>query len=235
MPLNFNLEQGSSLAAETEAGDTRIRACQDVADGRGEPMTATSAWPIIHAERAALAGDLAGLDDRAWSTPSLCTGWSVRDVLAHMTATAKLTPAGFLAGFVGSGLRFDAMTAKGVARETAGTPADTLAEFRAQQLATVHPPGPLVAMVGEAIVHGEDIRRPLGITHAYPMAAVFELIGAKKRIAGLRLQASDAEWSSGSGPVVSGPALSLLLAMTGRRVALEDCSGQGLPVLSERM
>ncbi len=208
-------------------------------------MTATSPWPIIHAERAALAADLAGLDDRAWSTPSLCAGWSVRDVLAHMTATAKLTPAGFLAGFVGSGLRFDAMTAKGVARETAGTPADTLAAFRAQQLATVHPPGSLVAMVGEAIVHGEDIRRPLGITHAYPMVAMLEvadffaksdlLIGAKKRIAGLRLQASDAEWSSGSGPVVSGPALSLLLAMTGRRVALEDCSGQGLPVLSERM
>lgn len=208
-------------------------------------MTATSAWPIIHTERAELAGDLAGLDDRAWSTPSLCAGWSVRDVLAHLTATAKLTPAGFLAGFVGSGLRFDAMTAKGVARETAGTPADTLAEFRAQQLATVHPPGPLVAMVGEAIVHGEDIRRPLGITHAYPMAAVLEvadffarsnlLIGAKKRIAGLHLQASDAEWSTGSGPVVTGPALSLLLAMTGRRAALEDCSGQGLPVLSERM
>ena len=60
------------------------------------------------------------------------------------------------------------------------------------------------------------------------------LIGAKKRIAGLRLEASDADWSTGDGPVVRGPALSLLLAMTGRRVALDDLSGDGLAALRDR-
>jgi len=60
------------------------------------------------------------------------------------------------------------------------------------------------------------------------------LIGSKKRIAGLRLRATDAEWSTGTGPEVSGPALALLLAMTGRAAALDDLSGDGLATLRER-
>ncbi len=64
------------------------------------------------------------------------------------------------------------MTAKDVAREASGTPADGLAEFRIQVNATSHPPGPIDAMLGEAIVHSEEIRRPLGISHTYPTDAV---------------------------------------------------------------
>jgi len=93
-------------------------------------------------------------------------------------------------------------------------------------------------------VHSEDIRRPLGITHAYPMEAVTRvadfykrsnlLIGSKRRIAGLSLRATDTQWSTGSGPEVAGPAISLVLAMTGRKQALDELSGEGLAVLRER-
>jgi len=208
-------------------------------------MANASPWPIIHAERESLATDLASVTDEQWSTPSLCPGWTVRDALGHMTATAKMTTPKFFAKLARSGFRFHNMSASDIARETAGPPADTLAEFRAQLTATTSPPGPVDAMLGDVLVHSEDIRRPLGIAHTYPKDAVARaakfyqgsnlLIGAKKRIAGLKLQATDTDWSTGSGPEVSGPAISLLLAMTGRKAALDDLSGDGLATLRERM
>jgi uncharacterized protein (TIGR03083 family) len=207
-------------------------------------MATASPWPLIHAERRALAEDLASLDDAQWSTPSLCGDWTVRDVLGHMTATARMTPARFLTEMAGSGFRFNAMNAKNVRRETAGTPAQGLAEFRSLESRTTSPPGPTVAMLGEAIIHGEDIRRPVGIYRDYPTEAVIQvadffkgsnlLIGSKDRIAGLTLRATDTQWSAGSGPEVSGPVLSLTLAMTGRSAALADLSGDGLATLQAR-
>jgi uncharacterized protein (TIGR03083 family) len=206
---------------------------------------AASPWPMIHAEREALADDLAGIDDDKWRTPSLCSSWSVRDVLGHMTATARMTPPRFFLGFARSGFNFDAMTAKDVRRETAGTPAEGLAAFRGLMDATTHPPGPADAMLGEALIHSEDIRRPLFIIREYPEASVARaadfykgsnlIVGAKKRIAGLQLRATDADWSTGDGPEVTGPSISLLLAMTGRSAALKDLSGEGLNTLAARM
>ncbi|MGH8970589.1 MAG: maleylpyruvate isomerase family mycothiol-dependent enzyme [Actinomycetes bacterium] len=136
------------------------------------------------------------------------------------------------------------MADSNIASETSGGPADTLAEFRRNLTATSHPPGPIVTWLGETVVHREDIRRPLGIAHTYPGDAVTRLadfykgsnllIGSKRRIAGVRLRATDAEWSSGEGPEVAGPLLSLVLAMTGRKAALDDLSGEGLATLRSR-
>jgi len=202
-------------------------------------------WTTIHEERRALLKDLEPLTAEQWSTPSLCEGWTVRDVLGHMVATAKKTPPKFFAGLVGSGFRFNAMAAKDVARETEGGPAETLGRFREVLDRTSSPPGPKTTWVGEVVVHGEDIRRPLGIRHTYSSDALTSvadfykgsnlLIGAKNRIAGLTLQATDADWSTGSGPVVTGPMLSLVMAMVGRKPALDDLSGEGLATLRERM
>lgn len=207
-------------------------------------MATSNPWPLIHAERKALADDLATLDEAGWVTPSLCSPWTVRQVFAHMTATAKMTQLGFFAKIAGSGFRFNAMADKEVSRETAGSPADGLAEFRKLLTATNRPPGPAEAMLGEAVIHGEDIRRPLGIRRQYPVEAVTRvadfykrsnlIVGAKNRIAGLKLTATDAEWSAGSGPEVTGPILSLVMAMTGRPAALDDLGGDGLPTLRSR-
>jgi uncharacterized protein (TIGR03083 family) len=201
-------------------------------------------WPVVHAERRALAEDLAGLTPEQWRTPSLCPGWTVHDVLAHMVATAKETPPAFFAGMVSSGFRMSRFTEKRIARERAGGPAATLAAFRAVETATSAPPGPKLSWLGEAMVHAEDIRRPLDIRHDYPLAAVTAvtefyagsnvLIGGKRRVAGLTLKATDTDWTHGSGPLVEGPAASLMLATTGRRAALEDLSGPGLETLRSR-
>jgi uncharacterized protein (TIGR03083 family) len=203
-----------------------------------------SPWPLIHAERGALASDLASLTPAQWTTPSLCTGWTVHDVLAHVVSTARMTPVSFLAKMAGSGFRFSAFAEKGVADGSVGGPEATLAAFRAVQNATTAPPGPKDSWLGETIVHGEDIRRPLGITHAYPIAAVTRtldfysgsnvLIGTKKRIEGVTLKATDTDWSHGSGPLVEGPALSLLMAATGRKAPLDDLTGPGVTTLRGR-
>ena len=60
------------------------------------------------------------------------------------------------------------------------------------------------------------------------------LIGAKKRIAGVTLRATDTDWRHGDGPLVSGPVLALVMAMTGRKIALEDLGGDGMTVLRGR-
>jgi uncharacterized protein (TIGR03083 family) len=207
-------------------------------------MATTSPWPLIHTEREALITDLGTLTDEQWATPSLCDNWTVRDVLGHMIATAKMTPPAFFAALAGSGFRFNAMNEKNIAREATPNPSDGLAEFRQHLKDTTHPPGPVEAMLGEAVIHSADIRRPLGMSREYPEEALTRvgdffkgsnlLIGAKRRIDGVTLHATDTEWTTGSGPEVTGPHLSLLLAMTGRSAALADLSGEGVATLKSR-
>jgi uncharacterized protein (TIGR03083 family) len=124
------------------------------------------------------------------------------------------------------------------------SPAETLAHFEGVVNSVKHPPGPSATWLGEVIVHAEDIRRPLGIKHSYPNDALVAvarfyqgsnlLIGSKRRISGLTLRATDAEWSHGTGPDVAGPILSLVLAMTGRAAAIDDLTGDGVATLRTR-
>jgi len=201
-------------------------------------------WGIVHGERKALAADLKPLDENQWTTPSLCGEWTVRDVLAHMTATAKTTPATFFPKMLANGFSFSRLQAKNVSAERGTSTADTLARFVAVETSVKHPPGPVDSWLGESIVHAEDIRRPLGLHREYPMDAVVQvadfyknsnlIIGTKRRIEGLTLRATDTEWSHGTGPEVSGPMLDLLMAMTGRKAADSQLTGEGVATLRAR-
>jgi uncharacterized protein (TIGR03083 family) len=207
-------------------------------------MAKVDVWSTIHAERKALASDLESLTDEQWETPSLCGGWTVRDVLAHMTGTGKITPAAFFGKLVGSGFSLKRMQEKDIARERGAAPDETLAHFREVVDSSKHPPGPTDTWLGEVLVHAEDVRRPLGIRHDYPTDAAVQVadfykgsnlvIGAKRRIDGLTLRATDADWAHGSGPEVSGPIVALVLAMTGRKAALDDLTGDGVATLRAR-
>jgi uncharacterized protein (TIGR03083 family) len=162
-----------------------------------------------------------------------------------MTATARMTPGRFVSHLASAGFRFSAMTAKDVAAETAPGPQATLAAFDSLKGASTSPPGPTEAMLGEVVIHSQDIRRPLGIARDYPIESVVRvldffkgsnlLIGAKRRIQGVGLRASDADWSHGSGPQASGPVMALAMAMTGRRAGLDDLEGDGVEVLRGRI
>lgn len=201
-------------------------------------------WTLIHAERDALADDLQTLTAAQWQTRSLCENWTVQQVVAHLVGTSTSTKVGFFTNLAKSGFNFGAMTGKHVARYSQGSPADTLAAFVASAHSRTSPPGPVQSWLGEAIIHGEDIRRPLGINRDYPTDTVRVvadfykgsnmIIGAKKRIAGVTLRATDTQWSTGTGPVVEGPLMALLMAMTGRPAFLDDVSGDGLDEFRKR-
>jgi uncharacterized protein (TIGR03083 family) len=136
------------------------------------------------------------------------------------------------------------MQAKDISAESGNSPAETLARFDAVVTSVKHPPGPVDTVLGETVIHAEDIRRPLGIRHDYPtddlvrVADFFKgsnlIIGTKRRVAGLTLQATDTDWSHGTGPTVSGPMLSLVMAMTGRKAVLPDLTGDGVATLQQR-
>lgn len=201
-------------------------------------------WPLIRTERAALASDLAELTEEQWATPSLCAGLTVREVLAHLTAGASLNTVRWLAGVIRCRFDFDKQVAVRLAEQLGADPAETLARFGHIVPSTTKPPLPVIAMLGETLVHGEDIRRPLGIRRDHPIDVVTRVaeyyqgsdmvVVARKRIAGLRLAATDGPFTTGSGPEVSGPTMALVMAMTGRATYCDDLEGDGVDVLRGR-
>lgn len=195
-------------------------------------------WSLVHAERAALIEDLAHLDDKQWDHPSLCEGWTVHDVAAHLVDTARTTRLGFVTAMVRARFDFDRQNTRGVRRERGASPQETLERLRQVASRTTAPPAPLDTRLVEEVVHGEDIRRPLGLTHTYLPEAVIRSLrlqartsasfgGAKERLAGLQLAPTDADLLVGEGPPVRGTALSLLLAISGRKGALDELDGPG--------
>lgn len=203
-----------------------------------------SNWDVVHQERRMLAEDLASLTEQQWATASLCAGWDVHDVVAHLTGSAKATQRSFWISLIRSGFSFDRANARAVAAERAATPSATLERFKATIASTNTPPGPFVTRLIEIVAHGEDVRRPLGIPRsATPpkledslrYLARDQLSGGRKRLAGLELTATDEGFTVGSGESVRGPALSLLMAASGRTAGLQDLQGNGFALLSERV
>ncbi|SEH01491.1 TIGR03083 family protein [Nonomuraea solani] len=199
-------------------------------------------WAVVHAERAALIRDLETVPAERWSTPSLCPGWDVHDVVAHLADDAKTTRLSFLRHFAAARFDFDRFNNAGVARERAAEPRLTLASFRAASHRTTSAPAPKATRLVEAFVHGEDIRRPLGLSRGYPAGHVATALrfqlgtgvpvgGGKERAQGLRLLATDAKLDAGDGPEVRGTALALLLAVSGRPVGADELTGPGVPAL----
>ena len=207
-------------------------------------MKTDEIWIHIHSERSDLADTLDGLTPPQWDTASWCEGWSVHETAGHVVAAAEQTFPNFYKELIGAGFRFNVFTARGVAHMAQVPPDELVRRLRERTTTTNHPPAPVMAMLGEIVVHGDDIRRPLGLSHGSPEPALLAvadswkssnlLIGAKRRIEGLRLLATDAEWCHGEGPEVSGPLQSLILAMTGREGSHHDLSGDGLGVLASR-
>ncbi|NMO02678.1 maleylpyruvate isomerase family mycothiol-dependent enzyme [Gordonia sp. TBRC 11910] len=191
--------------------------------------TTSETWRIVHDERLRLVDDLAHMRDEAWQTPSLCPGWTVHDVLAHLVDSATTTRIGFVRRMIAAGFDFDCDNARGVERNRSADPADTLDAMRRAASLTCTPPAALATRLVEAFVHGEDIRRPLGIAQRYPQQAVVDALtyqlktsvtmgGGRQRADGVRLIATDVDFTHGSGAEVRGRAIDLLLAVSGRAV-----------------
>lgn len=141
----------------------------------------TTVWPVVHEERRRLVVDLAELPADRWETPSLCPGWDVHDVVAHLVDTARTGRLGFVRALVEARMDFDRANENGIAREKREDPRETLEALREAADLTLTPPANLATRLAEAIVHGEDIRRPLGIAGDYPDAAVGDALAYQLR------------------------------------------------------
>ena len=197
----------------------------------------TEIWALIHAERAALADDLEVLTDEQWKHTTLATEWTVEEVVAHLTAAATLGLWAWLRSIAGAGFNPAVHNNRRLAEHLGRTPAETLARFRSVIESTTAPTKNLAAWLGEVVVHGEDIRTPLGLRRHYPREALGVLleffessnftVPSKARARGLTLVATDLGHAVGSGPEVRGSALDLIMAMAGRPVPAERFSGTG--------
>ena len=202
-------------------------------------------WDAVGAEMIDLTDRLAELDDEQWNAPSLCAEWRTRDVLAHMTAGAEgaFGVGWILRSMLRHGFDYNRWVAADGKARGQQDPAVMLRHLRnaaANRTATGRP----VKSLMHVLIHGQDICRPLGIRRDLSRARLIavadfvkddvHLFGTKKRIAGLRLRATDMEWSHGNGPEVTGPGEALVMMMAGRVVALDDLSGEGKGALVSR-
>ena len=181
-----------------------------------------------------------------WEQPSLCDGWRVRDVVGHIldgnelrlwTLPWRLARFGFSSDR--SGRHHSIQRAEG------RTPEELVRDFDQRDAwagtCRVFPPK-LVLL--DRLVHHQDIRRPLGRPRTIPadrLVAALDatprlgtVFGAKGRTKGLRFEATDVDWSWGTGPVVEGPGEAILMAMLGRRAAIADLRGPGVEQLRLR-
>ncbi len=200
-------------------------------------------WATIAAERRALADQLETLDDAQWATRSLCGAWTVRDVAAHLVVPNKINVGRFLVTFAASRFNFERANVAMTAREAKHSPQEIVADIRTHAEGRFAPPGMgSVAPLTDILVHGQDIRVPLGLQTVRPVepwAATLDFVVSKKAQRGfvgkplppLRFSATDLDWSHGSGDEVSGPAIALALALLGRPALIDQLSGPGVAAM----
>lgn len=205
-------------------------------------MTATL-MSMARAERADLAEFLATLTPQDWAMPTLCVGWTAKDVVAHVISYEELGPLGLLKRFAKGWLvRANQV---GVDEFAALTPSQLLQLLRdhLEPRGLTAGFGGMIALV-DGTIHHQDIRRSLGRPRTIPtdrLTRVLGLVpgnprlGAGRRIRGLRLRATDVDWAHGHGPDVTGPGEALLMAMAGRPAAISDLDGPGLDTLAARL
>ena len=202
-------------------------------------------WALMRAERAALADDLSALSAEQWRHATLCGQWDVEQVVAHLTAAASLNQWQWLRSIVGARFRPDVHNQRRLAEQRGKTPAETLDRFRAVIGSTTAPSGHTPAYLGEVLVHAQDIRWPLGILRSpsvnalTPVANFFArrnfAVASRTNAAGLQLRADDGPFAIGSGPLVTGSTLALVMSMAGRAPYLEQLDGPGVPMLRSRL
>ncbi len=204
-------------------------------------------WEMIFDQRRQLAGILETLDDAQWNTPSLCSAWTVRDVVGHLVSFNELGTPRVMLRMVLKGFNFNNMNIKLAKDFGARSPQELLGLFHKHAEGRWTPPGlGPAAPLCDVVLHTEDICRPLGIqSQAAADKVCFALdflVGPKGGVVanpswreGLYLAPHDVDWSWGSGPKVTGTALDIMVAIAGRQAALDRLTGDGVDPLRSRL
>lgn len=204
-------------------------------------------WELIAGGRRVLAELLSGLTEEMWESPSLCAQWRVRDVAAHVALTPQ-SPG--LLRIAAMGLRaggdFDGLNRDMAVAHATRAPAEIVADLRRLAGSRSKPAiTTLDNLLFDTLVHIQDVAVPLGLTTEMPSDGAREALErvwrmgwpfwARRRLRGMRLSATDLDWSAGTGCEVHGPARALLLLLTGRTAAaLPHLGGAGVAQLEAR-
>lgn len=196
-------------------------------------------------ERRDLLEFLRELEPHEWESPTLCSEWRVRDVVAHVVTYGRLGTVDVAGRFVRARLSLARANRAGVEQLDGRTP-EELMTLLEQSLT---PSGPLTIFGGrialtDSLIHHQDMRRPLGrpreippdrLRHVLSFALFAPPIRGAWRLRGVRVTATDVGWSYGLGPEVRGPGEAVLMAMAGRRGAAADLEGPGASRLVQRL
>ncbi len=202
-------------------------------------------WALVHAERTALAEDLSSLGAEQWRQHTLCRQWDVEQVVAHLTVAASMNQWQWLRSMLGARFRPDVHNQRRLIEHLGHTPAETLNRFRAVIGSTTAPSGHTPAYLGEVLVHAQDIRWPLRLPGTPSVEALTPVahfyaqqdfaVASHTHVAGLKLRADDGPFATGSGPLVTGSTLALVMSMAGRAPYLDQLHGPGVPLLRSRL
>ena len=202
-------------------------------------------WALARAERMALAQDLSSLNEEQWRHDTLCGQWDVEEVVAHLTAAASLNQWQWARSMLGARFRVDVHNQRRLVEHQGSTPIETLDRFRAIIGSTTAPSGHTPAYLGEVVVHAQDIRQPLGLPRTpgfdslTPVAEFFArrnfTVASRTAVAGIQLRADDGPFATGTGPLVTGSTLALVMSMAGRTVYLDHLDGPGVPTLRAKV
>ncbi len=205
---------------------------------------------LLWDESGDIASALGELSDTDFDVMSLCEGWRVRDVVSHMIV-GHTTPLGKILVEVAKNRGSVSKASFEASREYGS--AHSAAEIRAAwtAVAAQHTREGIAKRISDLegfidhLVHHQDIRRPLGRPRAIPaerlvaaldgLPTIGGFLKSKQRMKGLTWRATDVDWTFGEGPEVRGPAEALILAASGRRVALAELTGDGVGELTARL
>ncbi|GAB2591927.1 hypothetical protein Aab01nite_38330 [Paractinoplanes abujensis] len=201
----------------------------------------------IATERRRVADLIESLSPDRLDTPSLCGAWTVRQVAGHLVAAVDAPGRLTLTTLLRSGFRIHRANAR-LAAEIARRPVPDLAASLRRNAENPFRP-PVVGHPGQLTdlqVHGQDMRRPLGLPHGLALdhlrVSLDFLTGGRaigftprRRLAGLRLETTDLDWAYGEGALVSGPAEAVMMALTGRAAVLGEIDGPGVRILAARL
>ncbi len=208
-------------------------------------MTKPDLLVLAQAERADLLTLLRSLDDAQWHTPSLCQPWRVREVAIHVVSYDELSTPSLVGAFLRGALRVARVNEVALKRYATLEPDDIIdlvsRNLRPRGLASGFGGG--IALT-DGTIHQQDIRRALGLPRTIPterlrsvldFALTAPTLPARRNVKGLRLVATDLDWSTGDGPQVTGPGEALLMSVTGRPHALGELAGPGASTLRSRV
>ena len=200
---------------------------------------------LVHQERADLLAFLEILTPSEWEVPSLCSGWQVRDVVAHVLIYDNFR-ANQVWHLIRAGFDGDRLNRRTTEAWRGRSTTELLDCLRANLI-----PGGITRLFGwptalqEAVVHHQDVRRPLGRPRDIPPERIERVLanlidspvlaGLPNHAKGLRLEATDIDWRTGDGPLVTGKGEALVMALAGRPQVLQELSGDGVDILKTRL